>query len=157
MKSAFSLIEILFVMIIIGIIFIVSTGSTPKYTLDNEATIIKFYINQTQFLAMKNNTYDKNASWETTSNNSCIDFQDLNNSQFNDNDLNITAKITTTIPSHIICYDYLGRVYKDDLKIANLLTDIVVIKIRLNPDERNITITPYTGYAYIGDEGIKTN
>ena len=83
----------------------------------------------------------------------CITF---NKDYLNEEDKNSSEKVHYTFKSDIsveglsgnkICFDSFGRMYKDeiDVNLKNLINNVIIIKLKYENNEKNITIYPLAG------------
>ena len=141
MKTAFTMIELVMVMVIIGILAVVSAMFLPNRTLLNETNSVVMQLKRVQAKAIGNNQFIFNSnSWKSDLNlidDSCINLTKT--------DLNLKkSKITSTINK--ICFDNLGKPYKSNFEVINILLNSVDITITYRNKNRIIKILPYSGY-----------
>jgi len=150
---AFTLIELIFVIVIIGIMSAVGITSFKPHYLINDVNFIESKIKKAQFLGIgyENNEF---GSETTTPNykNGCIkiskDFLDEDSNSSNKISYHIHVNITSG-DGDIICFDMKGRPHIDDFTKANLITEEKILSFKYRDQERNITIEPITGFTFI--------
>ena len=155
MKKAFSLIELIFVIVIIGIMAGVGFSSyKPKYLID-DVNFIQVKIKQAQFLGLG---YEHNnfGSEDTTPDfkNGCISIikDALEEKATTNNEVNYQLHISIAPVDGVdttICFDSKGRPHEGDFTLGSLYTKQKTFSFRYSSKERNITIEPYTGYVII--------
>ena len=143
---AFSLTELIFVIVIMGILTFSALEFIPDNTLISDKEMLKLKIMQkkSNALGYKKLGFD---------NYICITFD---KDYLNEEDENSTEKVHYTFKSDIsveglngnrICFDNFGRIYENevDVKLENLIDKVITIKLTYKNDEKNITIYPLTG------------
>ncbi len=148
---AFTLIELIFVIIIIGVMAGVGmTSFKPKYLI-NDVNFIQMKIKEAQFLGtgFEHLNFDGSviSDYNTTG---CIQIEKSALEESTSNSKEISYKLHVNInPSDTtICFDSKGRPHKKDFN-GVLLTEEIVFNFKYSNEERNITIEPITGYAII--------
>jgi len=168
-KKAFTMIEFVFVIVIIGIIASTVIPSFKSNTIHEE--VIKFIadVRYTQHLGMINDTFDStNPDWQKQS--YCMNIDLLANSwsinkitpagvkEFALEPLNLEPlfmslnetdfEITSTKQITRLCFDHLGRPLSDNLEYtnANLIKENIIFKFSNSTDMVQVIITPETGY-----------
>jgi prepilin-type N-terminal cleavage/methylation domain-containing protein len=153
MKYAFTMIEIIFVIIIISLIAIGAKNAIPDNTLINNSNYIKTKILDKRANAL---AYEVNltASDIEDSYLVCMKFDrdwlatDESSSKVK---FNFSKKVSITSDNNV-CFDYLGRTHKDYINLDDfntLLHNIVEINISYNNKYKTIWIYPMTGYTEI--------
>ncbi|WP_457565040.1 pilus assembly FimT family protein [Caminibacter sp.] len=140
---AFTLIELIFVIVIAGIMTFVGFEYMPDNTLISDYQILKQKI-----LQKKSNALGYRYTGENNS--TCIVFSKewLNN---DDNTSNVRyvfkSDISSDVDGNEICFDYMGRPYKGsvDANLSNLLHQQVIVTLKYRNREKNITIYPISG------------
>ena len=153
MKS-FTLIEIIFVIVLIGLISIGAINSIPDNTLQNNTNFIYNKILEKKANAL---SFMANPSDSEENRTICIKFDAnwiKNDEKYSEVKFNLSNRITITHTSGIeaVCFDYLGRPYKNNINLQNfnnLLYKNVDIKISYKDSDKNITIYPMSGYVEI--------
>jgi type II secretory pathway pseudopilin PulG len=145
--KAFTLLELIVIIVIMGILTFLGFEYIPNETLTVDTQMLKAKILQKRSNALGYKFYG-NSDYV------CITF---NKEYLNEEDKNSTEKIHYKFKSEIdvkglnngkrICFDDEGRVYdgKIDENLTNLLQTIIIITIKNGEDENNLTLYPITG------------
>lgn len=155
-KKAFTLIELVFVIVIIGIITGVGLNSFKTNYLLNDTNFIALKIKNAQFSGIGYSHLDFAGTLSSETNNSvgCIKIEkfSLEESATNKNEVNYKLHVTLNPTDTTICFDSKGRPhdgnFTDDFN-ANLLSSQKIITLEYRGKERNITIQPITGYVIV--------
>jgi len=181
MKKAFTMLELIFVIVVIGILAAVIIPNTKTNPVAEAAVNLLSQIRYTQHLAIINDKFDpNNASWYkdrwqivlngnkfsiVSDNNTTFAKNSQNNSNLNNIPLKGISLITTAggcANQSIISFDHLGRPLVGSLAtttaaytaIGNngaLLTSDCNLTLTNGNKNATITIRPETGYASIED------
>lgn len=153
MKNAFTLLELIFVIVIIGIMAGVGISSfSPKYLRD-DANFIAMKIREAQFLGIGH----EHLNFGGTSNgvdykSGCIYLNDTNLSESASKANEISYKIHSTLKGGLnnktICFDSKGRPHYDDFN-GTLITEQKVLTLKYNDKNVSIKLEPITGYIII--------
>ena len=145
--KAFTLIELIFVIIIMGLLSFIAVSYIPDNTLTDDAKAIKNLINYKETYALG---YEANMSDENDKEKVCITFNknDINNEE---NLSKVKYFIKSDISSNVqtVCFDKFGRPFRnsvDDLD-QNLLHTNVVIMLQYKDKNKTIIIHKITGYV----------
>jgi len=153
-KNSFTLIEMIFVIILVGILSIGAINSIPDNTLPNNVNFVynKILEKKANALALKAdiNNNDENRSV-------CIKFNNewlKNDEKYSKVKFNLSNRVTISSTENVVCFDYLGRPHKNKIDLDSfdtLLHNKVDVTIRYNNEqkEKNITIYAITGYVEI--------
>jgi prepilin-type N-terminal cleavage/methylation domain-containing protein len=145
--KAFSLIELIFVIVIMGILTFVGMQFIPDETLTVDTQMLKEKILQTKSNAL---------GYKTTGTDDyvCITFD---KDWLNSEDKNSSEKVHYTFKSDIsilqglngntLCFDYLGRPFDGeiDTDLTKMVHTNIIISLKYRNKEQNITIYPITG------------
>ena len=147
-KKAFSLVELIFVIVVMGILARIASNYMP----DNKLT------NDTQYIAMQIKHIQKNAIGYETYHFGQSQFWDINNS---DNNTTCVVLSKTALESldkkgyslsssvnanqSKFCFDSIGRPYTNN----QLLSAKVDINVTYNNTYNTISVLPYSGYVII--------
>lgn len=139
----FTLLEIIFVIIVAGILTFIGFEYLPDNTLISDYQMLKQKILQKKFNALGYRIYEGN-------NLTCFECnKDWLNKDENSSKIKYVFKseISCTNGVNKICFDYLGRDYNGsvDKNLTNLLSDFIIVRLNYKNEEKNITIYPYTG------------
>ena len=156
MKKAFTLIELIFVIVIIGIMAGVGFSAfKPTYLLD-DTNFVAGKIKEAQFLGIgyEHLNFDGSQIDDKTG---CITIEknSLEENATNKNQVNyklhvsIEADDNNQGTNNTICFDSKGRPHHTDFTLANLLTTQSKFQFTYSGKNRTITIEPITGYMII--------
>jgi len=147
MKS-FSLIELIFVIVIMGILTFVGMQGIPNETYLSDAEVLKKLILTKKTNALGYEIYGEN-------NETCLKLtKDYILSEENSSkvkyrfksDINVTGLNNS---DKLVCFDYVGRPYdgESEKNLSNLLKNLVIITIKYHRKEKNLTLYPISGYV----------
>ena len=160
---AFTLIELIFVIVIIGTMTAVGFSSFKPKHLINDVNFIKAKIQEAQFLGLG---YEHNdfggGGGDANLTSGCIEIKEssLEENATNRNEVNYKLHVEIKIddetdydsdnsPTEVLCFDSKGRPHHTDFTTATLLTQQKVFSFKYSEKERHISIQPITGYAII--------
>ena len=147
MKRAVTLVELVFVIVIIGVLLYIGVYSfKPKYLL-NDTRYVYMKILQTKYEGIN---YDK--SWQSTTNGiGCIDLRLASlQSAGKEDHYTFHASISNTLDT--LCFDRYGRAHADDnaTTASSLITSKQrIITLSYKHEEINISVLPKSGYVII--------
>jgi len=145
--KAFTLIELIFVIIIMGILSFIAVSYIPDDTLIDNTKALKNLINLKETYALG---YEANMSDDNDKKKVCITF-DKNTLNNEENSSKIRYYFKADISSNVqtVCFDKFGRPFENsiDTKDSNLLHKNVTITLSYKNKDKNITIYPITGYV----------
>jgi len=144
---AFGLIELIFVIVIMGILTFSALEFIPDNTLISDKEMLKLKIMQkkSNALGYKKIGFDDYI---------CITFD---KNYLNEEDKNSSEKVHYKFKSDIsvisglstdrLCFDEFGRIYDNevDVNLTNLIHDMIILKLEYKNEESNITIYPLMG------------
>jgi len=141
-RKSFTLIELIFVIVITGLIAAVAFFSIGDNKLISDYQVLKEMILDKKTSALGYKKSGANV-------NQCIilDKDILNNG---DNRVKYSFKSDISvsgIDSNVLCFDYLGRAYdlEVDEKMENLVHNKITVTLKYKDKEKNITIYPFGG------------
>jgi prepilin-type N-terminal cleavage/methylation domain-containing protein len=142
---AFTLLEMVFVLVIIGILSFIGVEYIPNNRPISDSEVLKKLILTKKTNAIGYKTYKEN-------NYTCIE---LNMTKINEEEnlskVKYRFKSTLTIKGlngNIICFDDLGRPYDGavEINLSNMIKNFVIISLSYKNKEKNFTMYPISGY-----------
>ncbi len=150
MKKAFTLIELIFVIVIIGIMAAVGSSFFRSDYLRND---VQFILSKIQEAHYRGIGYEHNDfGIESTTpdyQNGCIE---LKKNRLNDSVTNATVHYNLYVDDFdygVLCFDAKGRPHHDNFKKSTLLTTQKVLNFTYSGNSQSIIIEPVSGYAII--------
>ena len=148
-NSAFTMVELIFVIVVIGILSYVGSTYMPDNRLSNDTKFLLSKIREKQKNAIG---YDKApfgvSSWSINDTHICID---LNTTKLenDDNRAQKPYRFSSTIkPSdYQVCFDSIGRPY--NASSEHLLLKVIDINITKGSRARRLKLFPMSGYVTI--------
>ncbi len=134
MKNAITLIELVFVIVLLGIISASAVMVLPKNKAITDAKHIASLLNEKRFQAQGNQAKR-----------SCIR---LNDGNLSDDEYTIASEIQ--YGEDELCYDWMGRVYESNTT-EDQIGQIVDINISSQGNNVRVSVFPYTGYVKINN------
>jgi len=140
----FSLIELIFVLVIIGVLSIIAISYVPKnLKLVSDTQMLRWLILQKRADALGFKVLD-----DSEKDLVCLDFNDVNLS-----DYKFDSKIYVFYNDkeiNKICYDDKGRLHIDDIKndLSTLAKGVVEINLSRNDKNKTLKIYPFSGVVY---------
>ena len=155
LNRAFTMIELVLVIVIIGLLALAASMLLPNYTLLNDTNFVAMEIKRTQAKAIGNSKFSfTNANWANTPDNErCIV---INKASLNvpkaatggySMHQNTTLVVNPALTADTLCFDHIGRAYNGNFQNANRLVNSVVVTLSYRSEDRNITIVPFSGYV----------
>jgi len=155
MKKAFTLTELIFTVVIIGIMTSVGLSFFKTNYLLNDVEYIAVKIKKAQFMATGYQHNDFGSQNSTPDyQNGCIkmDKSSLEENATNKHQVNYKVHVDIEVVdggSDILCFDAKGRPHVDDFTTASLINTQKQFKFSYNGDIKYINIEPITGYVII--------
>ena len=145
--KAFTLIELIFVIVLMGILTFIGFSFLPDNTLNDDTKALKNLINLKITNAL---SYEANMSDENDKKRVCITFDKnyLNNEE-NSSRIKYFFKADINSTVSTVCFDKFGRPFENNVdgEDQNLLNENVIIMLKYKNKEKNITIHKQTGYV----------
>lgn len=155
MKRAFSMVELIFIIVLMGILAKVGSSFVPDNKLLNDTNYISMKIKEAQKNAIGYDTFvfGQTPYWKmplrysNDFNRTCIEStQFFLEAMDNDKTYKLTAKVDN---NRTICFDNLGRPFHDNLFTEQLLHQKVDINVSYNNKINTISVLPLSGYVII--------
>ncbi|MEA3522033.1 MAG: prepilin-type N-terminal cleavage/methylation domain-containing protein [Campylobacterota bacterium] len=152
MSKAFTLIELIFVIILIGIIAGVGSSMFKTNYLLNDTQYIMSKIHQAQYegIGYEHQNFDGTF---ISDNRGCITFTKEkldDNASVSGGKYSLHVSINhSSLTSDTICFDAKGRPHDGDFTQGSLLKEQKVLKLIYSNQTNQIIIEPITGYAII--------
>jgi len=144
---AFSLIELIFTIAIMGILTIVGLSFLPNETPLSDAEILKKIILTKKTNALGYKVFSEN-------NDTCIRItKNYINSEENQSKVKYRFKSIISVnglnSNTLLCFDYLGRPYNGvvEKNLSNILDKNVTITLNYHNKEMNLTLFPISGFV----------
>jgi len=175
--SAFTILEIIFVILIITILAAIGKNFLPDFTLLNDTNYLAMKIREKQHNAIgydhfrfgdtgwENRDYSKEYNLtcidlnitkqreENSDKKSNLDYEELNSNSANKYYIDYLTKINVTglnSTNQTLCFDHLGRPYDGNYSLEQLLLDKnVIIKLTYKGESKRLIIQPFSGYITI--------
>jgi Tfp pilus assembly protein FimT len=145
--KAVSLLEMIFVLVIIGILSIIGVEFIPNERPISDSEVLKKLILMKKTNAIGYRTYKEN-------NLTCIKLdRDAINEEENLSRVKYRFKseinVTGLKNGNEICFDYMGRAYDGEVEnnLSNLIKNFVIITISYKNKEKNLTLYPISAYV----------
>lgn len=147
-SQAFSMVELIFIILLIGILSYIGGSFLPDNRLLNDVNFLTMKIKQTQKNAL---AYDSNGfakPWSIKNNLTCIDL-DITVLEAKDKNAQKPHKFSAdlnVVGDKILCFDGFGRPYQAE----HLLLKSLDMNLTYKPnDYRTISVMPMSGYVII--------
>ncbi|OQX74782.1 MAG: hypothetical protein B6D59_01145 [Campylobacteraceae bacterium 4484_4] len=155
-KNAFTLIELIIVIILLGVLAAAAKMAMPDNALLSDTEFIKQQIRQKQMQSLLMDHYDfsdpvwRNSSYDDT----CVELTKsaLQTMQTNEaRKYRLHDKTTLSVDPAVskICFDTLGRPYKNDYRLNNFLKKPIELDIHYKNQSKKLMIMPYSGSVMI--------
>ncbi|GEM_PF-3880856 len=134
MKEAFSMLEVVVTVMIIGIFTAIATEFIPNNSLLENTSYILYKIKETQAKALLNQ--DKG---------NCI----ILDNKIYDKSKNHQITIESSLLNKKLCFDSEGKPFEDNLSVENMIKKPVTIKIKKQKEEKDLILMPFSGLVVI--------
>jgi len=144
---AFSLLELIIVLVIMGILSFVGLQFIPDETLNSDTQVLKQKILQKKSNALG---YKLTGSDDYV----CITFdKDYLNNEENESSQKVHYKFKSDISvsglqnGNTLCFDFMGRPFDGeiDVNLTKIIHTNIIISLKYRQKEQNITVFPITG------------
>lgn len=155
MKKAFSMVELIFIIVLMGILAKVGSSFMPDNKLLNDTNYISMKIKEAQKNAIGYDTFvfGQTPYWNiplrysSDFNRTCIESTKLFlEAMDNDRSYKLTAKVDN---NRTICFDNIGRPFQENLPASQLIHQHIDINISYNNKINTISVLPLSGYVII--------
>ncbi len=152
MKTAFTLLELVVVIVIIGILAAVGSSSFQTHYLRDDVNFILSKIHEAHYqgIGYEHNSFGIEQNHPDFEN-GCIN---LSKSALHESASNAKAHYNLHVDDFdygILCFDAKGRPHQDNFQKSTLLTTQKLLNFTYSGKSRTITIEPMTGYAIINN------
>ncbi|MFK5882467.1 MAG: prepilin-type N-terminal cleavage/methylation domain-containing protein [Sulfurospirillum sp.] len=147
-RNGFSMVELIFVILLIGILAYIGGNFLPDNRLLNDTNFLTMKIKQTQKNALLYDAVGFLKPWSVENNSTCID---LNTTKLELKDKNTQkphrfSSILSVDGNSTICFDNFGRPYQSE----HLLLKNLDMNLTYKQNEyKSISVVPISGYAII--------
>ena len=131
MMKAFSMVELIFVIVLLGILASIGGNLLPDNRLLQYTNEVTMKIKETQKNAIGNDANGFGTPWSVDDNSTCITL---------DNSLHVEGTIR-------VCFDEYGRPYESE----QLLDNSIDINVTYNGKTKKISVLPLSGYVTLND------
>ena len=158
LRRAFSLVELIFVMVIIGILAATGTYYFRPNVLQRDVDFVLGKIKEARFKGIGYNKYEFNGSYISDPI-GCIELNPtvLNSMREDREDYKLKSEIESSV--EILCFDYLGRPHRDrndsgesdnnETRLDTLLHTPLEIRLSYNGKSKTILVLPMSGFATV--------
>jgi prepilin-type N-terminal cleavage/methylation domain-containing protein len=149
-KKAFTLIELVFVILIIGIMTGVASSAFKTNYLLNDTNFIALKIKNAQFQGIGHEHLDFGGTLSSSDERGCIRLEKsaLDENATNANEMHYRLHVTLSPEDTTICFDAKGRPHKDSFD-GELYTFQESITLSYSGREKIINIQALTGYVIV--------
>ena len=148
MRKAYTLIELIFVIVVIGILAGVASSTYKENYLKNDINFIALKIKKAQYkgIGYEHKVFGTdNAPVDYI--NGCIRLEKTAlEDKSTDGDVQYSLHVDG-FDEGILCFDAKGRPHDDDFSPSTLLSDKKVIDLSYNGDTKSITISAISGFV----------
>jgi len=154
MKQAFTLLELIFVLVIIGVLTKMGFSLFRPHYLDRDASFISMQIQNAHYHGIGLDHRSFGGGYVTIDNDqSCLEITktSLEASASNSGAKGYTmhSDLSGDLSGDTLCFDHFGRPGLDNHNKSNLISEKKSLTLKYGQKERNITIYPKSGYVTI--------
>ncbi len=146
--AAFSMVELIFVILLIGILAYIGGNFLPDNRLLNDTNFLLMKIKETQRNALSYDSVGFSTPWSVESNLTCIEL-DIDKLELRDSHAQKPHRFSSVLSvdgNSTLCFDNFGRPYQSE----HLLLKPLDINLTYKPKEyRSISVVPISGYVII--------
>jgi len=151
MRRAFTLLELVFVIVIIGILAKIGSEAFRTDYLRNDAAFVALKIRQAQFegIGFDHRTFDGSQIADTTG---CLTLTQVSleeNATAGRAAYRLHASLTGDLAGKTLCFDHLGMPHDDGSHISTPMAAAATLTLTYGGRERNLTVLPRSGYVII--------
>ncbi len=151
-SPAFTMIELIFVIVIVGILAGAATMAMPDNKLYSDTNFIVQKIKQTQMNALYHDHFRfDDATWRSGDyNDTCIEISKpylatLEKNSNSPQKYQLSAQTSISVSASKLCFDNLARPYKNDYQLNNFLKTPIELNITYKQKIKRLFIMPYSG------------
>ncbi len=150
MRKAFTLTELIFIIVILGILAGAAVMNIPDNRLMTDINFVTSQIKKKQMDAFIYDVYDfTDDAWrDNFYDKTCINTANIKADEKSSKSAR-KYQIKSTLTSTKICFDFLGRPYLDNYRLNNLIKTPILLDIEYKSTKRKIKIMPYSGSIMI--------
>ncbi|GAB6074015.1 pilus assembly FimT family protein [Nautilia lithotrophica] len=144
---AFSLIELIFVIVIMGILSFIGLQFIPDETLTSDTQMLKEKLLQKKSNALGYTIYGNDSYVCLTLDTSVLNSEDKNSNEKVHYKFKSQISVNGLKNGNTICFDSLGRPFDGeiDINLTKIIHTNIIISLKYKNDEQNFSIYPITG------------
>ena len=146
-RSGFSMVELIFIIVIMGILAKIGLNFMPDNKLLNDTSFLTLKIKEKQKQAIADDVNGFLKPWSIEDNRTCIKL-DVNALEKEDSHSKKPHRFSSTINvdgNNTICFDNFGRPYQGE----QLLLDKKKINVKYKDNNKTVSVMPISGYVII--------
>ncbi len=162
MKRAFTIVELIFVIVVIGILAASAMINMPDNRLYTDSDFIVQKIKQIRSNALNiDHSKPGSDSWRSEdyltnyeTNSTCVVltkdyFKTLEKNSKSNRKYHLSPLTTISPSGQKICFDNLGRAFSDDYQLNKILKEPIVFDINYKQETKEVAIMPYSGATIV--------
>ena len=152
MRNAFSMVELIFIIVLMGILAKVASSFMPDNRLLNDTHYVSMKIKEAQKNALGYDSFQFGGAkiWEINRSDFNLTCIDCNKTFLESLDHNFSLSAQSVSCSNQFCFDSLGRPYHDVNTSGQLLLSPIDIILTYNNDKNTtVSVLPMSGYVII--------